>query len=95
MEKKNFHQFHVRPEDQDYLRFLWWENGDLESLPSVFQMKIHLFGAASSPSCANFGLKHIATEGQDQVSQDTVKFVRENFYVDDGLVSVTSDAEAI
>lgn len=90
-----FHQFHVRPEDQGYLRFLWWENGDLESLPSVFRMKIHLFGAASSPSCANFGLKHIATEGQDQVSQDTVKFVRENFYVDDGLVSVTSDAEAI
>ena len=39
--------------------------------------------------------KHIAVEGQDQVSQDTVKFVQGNFYVNDGLVGVTSDAEAI
>ena len=23
--EKMFHQFHVRPEHQDYLRFLWWE----------------------------------------------------------------------
>ena len=93
--ERMFHQFHVRPEDQDYLRFLWWENGDLDSLPSVFRMKVHLFGAASSPGCANFGLKHLADQGQDQVRQDTVKFIKDNFYVDDGLVSVTSDAEAI
>lgn len=37
--EKMFHQFHVRPEHQDYLRFLWWENGDLESPPSIFRMK--------------------------------------------------------
>lgn len=93
--ERMFHQFHVRPEDQDYLRFLWWENGDFESPPSVFRMRVHLFGAASSPGCANFGLKHIAVEGQGQVNQDTVKFVQQNFYVDDGLVSVMSDSEAI
>lgn len=85
----------MRPEDQDYLRFLWWKNGDLESPPSVFQMRVHLFGAASSPGCANFGLKHIALEGQVEVNQDTVKFVQQSFYVDDGLVSVMSDSEAI
>ncbi|XP_076854580.1 uncharacterized protein LOC143509610 [Brachyhypopomus gauderio] len=27
-------------------------------------MKVHLFGAASSPGCANFGLKHLAAKGQ-------------------------------
>ncbi|KAL3970370.1 KRAB domain-containing zinc finger protein [Sarotherodon galilaeus] len=93
--ERMFHQFHVKPEDQDYLRFLWWENGNLESPPSVFRMKVHLFGAASSPGCANFGLKHLATEGQDRFNQSTVKFIRRNFYVDDGLVSVRSDVEAI
>ncbi|KAL4004275.1 signal-regulatory protein delta [Sarotherodon galilaeus] len=93
--ERMFHQFHVKPEDQVYLRFLWWENGNLESPPSVFRMKVHLFGAASSPGCANFGLKHLATEGQDRFNQSTVKFIRRNFYVDDGLVSVRSDAEAI
>lgn len=93
--ERMFHQFHVRPEDQDYLRFLWWENGDLASPPAIYRMKVHLFGAASSPGCANFGLKHLATEGQDQFSQNAVKFIQRNFYVDDGLASVTSDAEAI
>ncbi|XP_062421503.1 uncharacterized protein LOC134132867 [Pungitius pungitius] len=93
--ERMFHQFHVRPEDQDYLRFLWWENGDLESSPSIFRMKVHLFGAASSPGCANFGLKHLAAESRDQFDQKTVKFIERNFYVDDGLVSVASDAEAI
>ncbi|XP_045076512.1 uncharacterized protein LOC121564685 isoform X2 [Coregonus clupeaformis] len=93
--ERMFHQFHVRPEDQDYLRFLWWENGDLMSPPSTFRMKVHLFGTASSPGCANFGLKHLAAKGRDQFNQNAVKFIQRNFYVDDGLVSVTSDAEAI
>ena len=53
--ERMFHQFHVRRKDQDYLRFLWWVEGNLKS-PSVFRMKVHLFGAASSPGCANFGL---------------------------------------
>ncbi|XP_073671735.1 uncharacterized protein [Paramisgurnus dabryanus] len=90
-----FHQFHVRPEHQDYLRFLWWENGDLDSPPSIFRMKVHLFGAASSPGCANFGLKHLAAQGQDKFNPSTVKFIQRNFYVDDGLVCATSNAEAI
>lgn len=58
-----FHQFRVRAEDQDYLRFLWWDNGDFHSSPSVYRMRVHLFGAASSPACANFGLKYIAAQG--------------------------------
>ncbi|KAK7895263.1 hypothetical protein WMY93_020588 [Mugilogobius chulae] len=62
--ERMFHQFHVTREDQDYLRFLWWEKGDLDTTPSVYRMKVHLFGAASSPGCANFGLKHLAAQGQ-------------------------------
>ncbi|KAL7850053.1 hypothetical protein SRHO_G00194020 [Serrasalmus rhombeus] len=58
-------------------------------------MKVHLFGAASSPGCSNFGLKHLAAEGQDKFDPGTVKFIQNNFYVDDGLVSVMSEAEAI
>jgi hypothetical protein len=67
--ERMFHQFHVKKEDQDYLRFLWWENGNLENIPSVYRMKVHLFGAASSPGCANFGLKHLAAQGKGQFSE--------------------------
>ena len=90
-----FHQFHVAKEHQDYLRFLWYDNGDLDSKPSVYRMKVHLFGAASSPGCANFGLKHLALQGQGRFSEEFIKFILRSFYVDDGLSSVMSPAEAI
>jgi len=83
--ERMFHQFHVKAEDQDYLRFLWWENGNLEAKPSIYRMKVHLFGAASSPGCANYGLKHLAAERQGHFSEATIKFIQKNFYVDDGL----------
>ncbi|XP_039902265.1 uncharacterized protein LOC120742861 [Simochromis diagramma] len=93
--ERMFHQFHVAPKDQDYLRFLWWEDGNMERSTSVFRMRVHLFGAASSPGCANFGFKHVAAQGENKFSEATVKFMQRNFYVDDGLVSVDSVQEAI
>ncbi|XDV25278.1 hypothetical protein PO909_029222 [Leuciscus waleckii] len=93
--ERMFHQFHVKREDQDYLRFLWWENGNLETIPSIYRMKVHLFGAASSPGCANFSLKHLARQGQGQFSEDSIRFIQRNFYVDDGLASVQTEKEAI
>ncbi len=93
--ERMFHQFHVKKGDQDYLRFLWWENGNLEITPSVYRMGVHLFGAASSPGCSNFGLKHLATLGRSQYSEDTICFIQRNFYVDDGLISVQTETEAI
>jgi len=91
--ERMFHQFHVVKEHQDYLRFLWWDKGDLNSEPSVYRMKVHLFGADSSPGCCNFELKHIASQGRNKFSKETVEFIQRGFYVDDGLV--TSTAEAI
>ena len=93
--ERMFHQFHVAPRDQDYLRFLWWEGGNLEAPPSVHRMKVDLFGAASSPGCANFRLKHLAAQGAGKFNEDTVRFIQLNFYVDNGLASVDSEAEAI
>ncbi len=93
--ERMFHQFHVKPEDQDYLRFLWWEKGDLESQPQVYRMREHLFGTASSPGCANYGLKHLAAQGRGNFSETSVRFIERNFYVDDGLTSVSSASEAI
>lgn len=90
-----FHQFHVKKEDQDYLRFLWWENGNLQAKPSIYRMRVYLFGAASSPGCANFGLKHLAAQGHGQFSDDAVHFIQRNFYLDDGLASVQTEREAI
>ncbi|KAK7884399.1 hypothetical protein WMY93_027522 [Mugilogobius chulae] len=92
--EKMFHQFHVAKEDRNFLRFLWWKGGDLNSRPSEFRMKVHLFGAASSPGCANYGLKHLAKE-YSTVLPEGSQFILRDFYVDDGLTSVESTAQAI
>ena len=46
--------FLVNEEDRDLLRFLWFEGGNIEARPVEYRMKVHIFGAASSPGCANF-----------------------------------------
>eukprot|EP00112_Aurelia_sp_Birch-Aquarium-sp1_P004314 Seg1487.10 transcript_id=Seg1487.10/GoldUCD/mRNA.D3Y31 product="hypothetical protein" protein_id=Seg1487.10/GoldUCD/D3Y31 len=58
-------------------------------------MKVHLFGAASSPGCANFGLKRAADEGEQEFGKEAANFVCRYFYVDDGLKSVEAYEEAI
>ncbi len=93
--ERMFHQFHVAKEHQDYLRFLWWDDGNLDFKPSVYRMKVHLFGAASSPGCSNFGLKYLALQGHVKFSEESIKFIQRSFYVDDGLTSVKSFAEAV
>ncbi len=92
--EKMFHQFLVNKEHRDYLRFLWWEQGDYDTAPLEYRMKVHLFGAASSPGCANFGLKFLAESHKDELPE-AAKFIQRNFYVDDGLQSCKEEKEAI
>jgi len=89
-----FHQFHVNPGDRDYLRFLWWEGSDTSKKPLDFRMNVHLFGATSSPGCANFGLKHLAKLFEDRYPLDS-SFLSHEFYVDDGITSLPSVDEAV
>ncbi len=58
-------------------------------------MRVHLSGAASSPGCANYGLKHLAAQGQGNFSETSIRFIERNFYVDDGLTSVSSASEVM
>lgn len=45
--ERMFHQFKVSEDDQDYLRFLWFDD---EGNIVDYRMKVHLFGATSSPA---------------------------------------------
>ncbi|KAK3724979.1 hypothetical protein QZH41_017459, partial [Actinostola sp. cb2023] len=90
-----FHQVKVIQEHRDLLRFLWWENGDTTKEPQEYRMTVHLFGATSSPGCANFALKSTAKDHEDEYGGAAADFLRNDFYVDDGLKSVPSVEEAI
>ena len=56
-------------------------------------MKVHLFGATSSPGCASYGLKHMASQ-KKEAHLSAAQFIMHDFYVDDGLTSVESVQEA-
>jgi hypothetical protein len=90
-----FHQVSVSREHRNYLRFLWWQNGEVDTEPIVHRMTAHLFGAKSSPGCVNFALKSAADKFEPEFGTEAANFVRENFYVDDGIKSVPSTEEAI
>ena len=80
-------RFRVNPEDRGALRFLRWPDGNLDLEPEEFMMTVHLFGAVSSPSCANFALRKTAADNQADFSKEAVRTVDRNFYVDDCLIT--------
>ena len=62
-----FHQVRVPKYHRDFLRFLWWPDGDLSRDLEEYQMNVHLFGAVSSPSCSNFALRRVADDAENHV----------------------------
>jgi len=94
--KRMFLQIHVSPEHQDYLRFLWFPANDLKATPIEYRMQVHIFGAISSPSIANYVLKETTkTKEVQQYSEQSKEAINNNFYVDDLLKSVDTEEGAI
>lgn len=90
-----FHQVRVYEDDSNLLRFLWWPNGDVNKPLEQYRMKVHLFGAISSPSCANFALKKTADYNMHSFTEPAVDTIKSDFYVDDCLKSVPTERDAI
>ena len=90
-----YHQVLVNEEHRNLLRFLWFDNHDLEGDIVQYRMVVHLFGAKSSPSVANFALKAAADKFEDVSSREAAEFIKNDFYVDDGIKSVETVDQAI
>ncbi|XP_062415351.1 uncharacterized protein LOC134107519 [Pungitius pungitius] len=93
--KAMFHQVKVAEEHRDYLRFLWWPQGNLEQDLVEHRMTVHLFGAVSSPSVACLALRKTAEDNQANFSTEVIETVNRNFYMDDLLKSLPSEADAV
>ena len=94
--EKKFYQFRVIPKYRDFFaNFFWLKNGDFNSQQSVYRMTFRIFGATTSPPCASFGLKQAAKYNEDEFGRDVDEFIREDFYVDDGLKSLPNEEDAI
>ncbi|XP_046548997.1 uncharacterized protein LOC124258978 [Haliotis rubra] len=86
-----FHQVKVPREHQDYLRFLWWPDGNVHSELKEYRMTVHTFGTVSSPTVANYALKSTGAKSRSNYDDQVAQTIERNFYVDDCLKSVESD----
>lgn len=87
-----FHQVRLLPEDRPLLRFLW-RDMNREEPPSVYEWRVLPFGTTSSPCCATFALQQHARHSS--YAEDAAReAVEKSFYVDNCMVSLTSQEEA-
>lgn len=93
--EKMFYQALVPKHQRNMLRFFWWPKGNFEKEPVVYRMNVHLFGASSSPSVANYALKRTATDNAESFSREAIETVLNDMYVDDLLKSVSTKKRAI
>ncbi len=93
--EKMFHQVKVPPHHVNFLRFLWWPDGNVNQPLKEYRMVVHLFGATSSSSCASYALKRTAEDNTGCFSAEATNTVKKNFYVDDLLKAVDTENHAI
>jgi hypothetical protein len=86
-----FYSFLVREDHRDFLRFFWHRNNNLNEDLIEYRMRVHVFGNTPSPAISTYGLRKTVEKAEIEVQ----KYVIQNFYVDNGLMSVASSAEAI
>ncbi|XP_046565841.1 uncharacterized protein LOC124274523 [Haliotis rubra] len=60
-----------------------------------YRMAVHIFGAVSSPSIANFALKATADKAEEKYGTEVADTIRKNFYVDDWLKSAANERKVI
>ena len=87
-----FLQVEVPPEDCKVLGLLWRDNPN--EPVKVYEYGRHIFGAKSSPTCANYALQQVARDNAQESPQIT-KLIMRNFYMDDFVKSVPSAEQAI
>lgn len=70
-----FYQVHVHDDHRDFLRFLWWPSGDISKPLEAYTMKMHIFGAVSSTSIANFALKQTAKDNSHKYKEEAIRTI--------------------
>ena len=87
--KKAFLQICVAPDDQKYLKFLWWR--DDKELKCYTHRRV-VFGIKCSPFLLNSCIKHHLKANRDLYSE-TVEILENSFYVDNIVSSVETVKE--
>ena len=88
-----FYQVKVPDSQRSFLKYLWWNNNDLNGELVDYDMGVHVFGGTSSPGCCNYALRRTAMDNTPNYDTEVAETLC-NFYIDD-LKSVESEEIAI
>ncbi|XP_058817154.1 uncharacterized protein LOC131680459 [Topomyia yanbarensis] len=91
--REMYHQVQIREDDQHCQRFFWKDKPE-DLHPSVYIMMVMTFGARCSPSTAQYIKNHNAERFQQDYPA-AVHAITKQHYIDDMLVSVESEKEAL
>ena len=83
------HQVHITEKERRFLRYLWWEDVNLEKLFD-YEMCVQVFGGTSSPGCCNYALRRTALDNVSSYSKEATNTLLRYFCVDDVLKPVPS-----
>ena len=87
-----FLQAQVLESDKSSLRFLWRRT--MNEPVQIYEYQRHFFGAQSSRTCANYALKRVAIDNEDEF-RNAAKTIQNNFNMDNFIKSVETPEEAI
>ena len=81
-----FHQVYVDERDQYVFQFWWFDDEECTN-PRLSLIKVHIFGAKSSPTVCTYVLRHHGRKMEGELSPEAAQAIVKSFYVDDLLAS--------
>ena len=90
-----YYQVRLPEHHSKFLRFFWWEDGDISKEPDECEMRVHPFGAISSKSCVIFALHQTALDNEKEYGTEALETLLRDFYVDDLLKSLDGENKII
>lgn len=90
--KEMFHQVAIRPEDRSSQRIMW--QGVRDTQPRVYEMLVMVFGAACSPTLAQYVKNRNADESGESHAV-AIEAIKQRHYVDDYLDSRATAEEVL
>ena len=91
---KMFYMIKLPKYDTNFVRFLWFKDDNFLADPVQYRLKVHLFGATSSPAIANYALKRSVLDPVN-IEPAVKNTVLDSFYVDDLMKSFVDEETAI
>ena len=85
--KGMFYNVSLPEEERNFLRFLWWEDGDPKRAIIEHRLTHQAPGLTSSGSNACFIIRKVSEDNLTRAGRETVESLRNHFYMDDWLPS--------